>query len=198
MDLRKRKREENIPEKSKKPVYEMRSELDTRDFYDILYQHFTNYKTHYIKDDIRIDSYNREFKNNYDKKGDEFITKLMEKFIENGYNFDSKNDFIEFINYSINDMETNYLSKKKIRRSRPSYIKKRYEEYTPFSGSGLPSRLDSIFEDDEESDKDGNSKIKRKSKTRKRKSKSKRRKSKSRLRRKSKSRRRKSKSRRRK
>jgi hypothetical protein len=114
MDLRKRKIEENIQEKSKKPVYEMRSELDTRDFYDILYQHFTNYKTHYIKDDIRIDSYNSAFKNNYDKKGDEFITKLMEKFIENGYNFDSKNDFIEFINYSINDMETNYLSKKKL------------------------------------------------------------------------------------
>ncbi len=71
MDLRKRKRviEENIEEniqENKKPVYELRSEVDTRDFYDILYQHFTNYKTHYIKDDIRIDSYNRVFKNNYD------------------------------------------------------------------------------------------------------------------------------------
>jgi hypothetical protein len=79
---------------------------DTRDRYDIFYQHFTNYKDYYVIDDERIRGFNDLYSYiiNDPEQSKEFIEKLMEKFIKNGYSFKNKDDFIDFIDSTIKDM----------------------------------------------------------------------------------------------
>lgn len=154
---------------------------DNRDMYDFFYEHFNNYRTHYIPGDRRIELFNDSFKYNYKENGEEFINNLMNRFIKNGYNFSSKDDFIRMINSKIKDMESgNYLN------NTEDFLVPNLEKIN----FGLPERLETIFEEDEEKD------YGRRKKSIRQKSKSKKRKSKSRRKRKSKSKKRKSKSRR--
>jgi hypothetical protein len=83
--------------------------VDTRDVYDILYQHFNNYRTHYEKGDRRL-GFNDVYKMHKKKYGDKFINNLMQKFIDNGKEFESKEDFLNTIDRMINHMERNYAS----------------------------------------------------------------------------------------
>jgi len=77
MDLRKRKREKEIPRPRK---YLLRQYSDDRDGLDLLYQHFTNYGKYYVKDDIRINSFNDLYRKRYNEEGDEFINNLIKTF----------------------------------------------------------------------------------------------------------------------
>ena len=128
--------------------------IEEPDILELLYNHFVNYNTYTI-DDGRIAYYNNMYHNNYLKYGDQFIYELIKKFINNNYEIKSIDSFKNIIKYRIKNMEKNYISKPK-------------------------SRLETIFETEEDGRRKYRPKRRRKSHPKRRKSKSKKRKYKSR------------------